>query len=667
MKLASSLLLLVAALLGTILWSLGDGESAPALSRATVSGGAAPEAPREAAALQDEARPQVERVQVQGGSLEGGEEDFGEGVVGFHLSGHVVDVFGDVVPGAHMEIQPSREEGSPEWTMREMVSRRRRAVTSADGSYAMTAIRPGSYDVRLMGREIKKGLRIDSDLEHDLSVETFLKLGGRVVRAVEEDVRLELFKGTLAPGGVDYDRAQCELSVAEDGKFLFVGLEPSHYRIRVIGDRHADQSFFFELFESQLDLKLELEKGLTVAGRVEAGFETAGGVWVCFWHPETKQGPSARPSNGEFRFEGLFPGVWNVSLDARALEAKRRTKRRLQFVLEDDVDDFFFRVADDLPARFRVRLPDGVGIAKGQFHASCGPIRSTTPVQFSWKDGEVLHERRKEDAYGGHWSGGELLEIDLGPGEWSVQLDVLGYATWRSTINSDSLAGAVQEIDLEPLAGRLVTTSHESPCYRVEARAMGESDWELLLWHDNRVDDTHTPTPGVARAFLSTGKYDLRIECIDRASQMRRSVSIEPSLKELVLDFELDDGLAILGTVESKTGGPWSGPLYLARLEAEGRWRALPTKQHLGKIVGSKQLERIVRRYGPSSGPFTTERLRELASHFEFTGLHPGTYRASLDPDFSAIVAEWTLVDRDLVDERVVAVPFAAGSGPSPR
>lgn len=514
------------------------------------------------------------------------------------------------------------------------MSRYRRAESSIDGSYEFSGVARGPYQVRFLDRVLVSHLDVDEDTRLNLQVDGFLELGGRVVRATGGDVQLELLRGYRRAREAGYfSLSPWQLELGATDEFSFGGLEPGEYRIRVRGDGCATQDFDFELRESRRDVELELQRGLTLTGGIEIAIDRSHGpVSVQLWHDEAGDGPAAF-SGGSFRYEGLLPGDWSVLIDSGGDGGERRIERTLRLVLEEDIDDFFYRLDEYVPARFQVRLPAGASATEGDLRATRGAARVTNRVRLAWKGGAVHHQRSVDGGYGQSWREDESLRLDLDSGEWTVELDLLGYEPWQRVFDPAELEpGQVHLVDLQPASGRVVTTDYDSRYFRIEARRKGAQDWQLILWRDSRVTSSHVAVPGVAQAFLSAGEYDVRIRCRDRAGETRRSLRIEPGPEVLALEFELDEGLAIQGTIESTIRTPWIGALYLNRLADTGNWEPIEPKEHLGDPQGK----------------------------FSFRGLHPGEYRASLDRQGETVVAEWHLSDRDVVEQRVIATPLTA-------
>ena len=89
---------------------------------------------------------------------------------------------------------------------------------------------------------------------------------------------------------------------------------------------------------------------------------------------------------------------------------------------------------------------------------------------------------------------------------------------------------------------------------------------------------THSPVPGVTRAFLTPGEYVFRLMTDEHLTERSAPRRVGPHHEELVLAFAPRPGLRLNGRVALPSGAGIGGALLHVRTWRDGAWLALPLK-----------------------------------------------------------------------------------------
>ena len=554
----------------------------------------------------------------------------------FEVRGRVLDASGEPVPSALVELKPVKapvakaDLSQIASRLRDLNRHRaerptRRQATDPTGSFHFRGVLSGTWSVALVGRwEGAVEFELSEDVVRDLVMRGDLRLAGEVIRLHEEPVVLRLLRGWRSLRFSDsYTTSVAEAELAPDqSRFSFRGLVPGAYRLVVSGARRGTARFEFDLGRSREDLQLRLPEPLTLAG----GFTVGEGIQLSnvtvhltdLTRSEYREASALGP--GRFRFEGLQPGPYELSL--AGWREKQRIDRDLQLDLTESVERLLVHLDRGVETAFEFAVPKGFPLTEGRLIGRQGDAHLEQRLRLSHVDGATRHEVYVHEMYWGGWS--EVDQVALLPqtGELLARLEVPGLEPWQGTFQVE--APSRQVVQLAALPGRQVRADYDRSHYEVEARPVGSDTWQRLAWKDERSLPTHTETPGDDAGWLPQGTYDLRVVSVDAVTRLLERVRIESSFEPLVIDAELQPGLAIRGTLTDRMGEPLAAVLYLDRWDGASWQRAL-------------------------------EKTHWWGADFAFQGLTPGRYRAALDPDSSAIAAYWDLTDRDLTNQRIVA------------
>ncbi len=451
------------------------------------------------------------------------------------------------------------------------------AYTDAAGEYAIRDLPPGKLWMTLLsemnfGPELEFETAFRTPVVHDFVVQGTLELSGRVVLAKPDAVEFWLdFREEMGGGGWGNVFEVRKVTLPPDGAFHLAGLRPGTYTLRAKSERHEWLERRLYVHRSVRDFRLVLAEGCVLEGKVAVPEPGRTDLWI---HPSGRESWTRRfecDQEGAFRIPNLKRGKYVIFLrhtigrsgNARSLE------REYAVEVKEAEQQLALEVTPDEKVFLKVRPAVAV-------------------LVFREGDKQVVLD-------GGRLHG-------LPQGTYRLRIEALGYHPEERTV---TVAGEARlEVDLRPRPGQRITAAIESEYWRVEARRDGVPDgWRLVLWRDGRIRISHTPTPGVGRAFLEPGHYVFRASSSRFVEAETGSVEIKESGPDVALQFGLERGATIHGRVLTATGvGVNDVLVHLFRGEKDGAFVSLPVK----------------------------EAVVEEEGRYRIAGLRPGRYRLAL-------------------------------------
>lgn len=375
---------------------------------------------------------------------------------------------------------------------------------------------------------------LDVDPEADpirLILEPTSRLGGR---AVDESgvpiagarVELDMVR-TL--GAASFGMPRSDAQTADDGSFLFEGLEPGRAGLTASAQGRRTvrkQGLVLGAGESQLDHELRLEPGATLTGTVrDAEGTPLEGVRVLI--PEGNTSPAMimmmrsgalTNADGRFRLEGAAVGRRLVEAHAPGFRAG---KLELELAAGDNVADFTLERGASIAGR--VLAPGGGPLNGASVRVVAGPGRPSFGLPSAQTDPQ-----------------GRFRIDGLEPGTISLIAEAEGFAATQSA--PIEVAGEVAGIDLVLERG---------------ARIVGELRG-LSLDQLGRVVVAATRTGGrlLGRADFE-GRYTIEgagpgrwsVVAMIEGRVARGEVDVPAGVDEVLLDLEMVEGATLVGRV----------------------------------------------------------------------------------------------------------------------
>ena len=504
----------------------------------------------------------------------------------------------------------------------------RQVRTDARGRYAIGELPPGQVWV---GLEEPVNLRepwalvteLSGDVQHDFTLAGELRLSGSVTAPQGGEVVLRLYRtGSGTPEGT--------VVLAGSGRFVFGGLLPGPYRLRVDGERHGSVEREVSILETTTGLTVDLAPAIRLSGRFEP--EYAYEAKLLRYELRCAQSGYSDASwfdvGERFEWTHLAPGSYELRvrhppreekrdrahlgayrIDVRASESDLRLPIAAGHVLALEPRADALRVSSE--GQVVLETPAGVELTRGSF----GQVAALA-------DGRARFREHLRDPYFGmQYLDVERIELKLVPdGRYRLRARFEGY---RDVDRDVTVDGDTQlDLALQAVPGRMVALESPEDYLRMDARPAGsDAEWITRLEWDARSKAAHTVALGSKQCFLESGTYDLRLVCARRVGVVMAAVSIEDSEQTLVLTPQFQPGLALRGELEDSLGRPLAVHVHLLRREGL-EWVHLP-----------EHSQRSARSAGAS---------------FEFQGLAPGAYRIALDREGRNALEDVRLEDRDL-------------------
>ncbi|MEN8151401.1 MAG: carboxypeptidase-like regulatory domain-containing protein, partial [Planctomycetota bacterium] len=242
---------------------------------------------------------------------------------GGFLTGTITGYEGGPLAGAEVRtmVQPPNASGNPwqwEWQLRQTAP----ALTDKEGRFRVEGLTPGPYIVRFEAPGHRVVTKLDVAVPEgadggplDVKLEKGLQITGVVVDAAGEPIPdVNLWTNVVATG-TGAARGQTSIRNATTdakGAFLLDQLEPGKYSLSVNADGFANRNLS-DVDAGTTDLRIVLEKGLSISGRVLLpDGSPAGNLWVSAQGGNGNSQNDRTGEDGTFTIENLPEGVYTV-------------------------------------------------------------------------------------------------------------------------------------------------------------------------------------------------------------------------------------------------------------------------------------------------------------------------------------------------------------------
>lgn len=398
---------------------------------------------------------------------------------GSEISGRVVGDDGRPVPSARVLLV----EGSRFWDLPS-------ATSAADGSFTIEGVADGTYRVKAEKEGYAGGEGEEVTVAGSVAgVEVKLATGGTIVGQLKGLDFTELSQVRILAARRGDGRTG---RVAPDGSYRIENVGSGEYQVMasVRGERQAQGTVTLEPGQTEARLDLDFAEGLVLTGRVTRNGEPAKGNIV------TLDGPSERfietDHEGRFRFDGLEPGRYELSVMSRKMESAY--KETLELARDEDVE---IRLATAALAGRVVDSSDRSPIAGATVTILAGDgsedVTFFTPESRTDSEGgfrlpDVPEGRWKVRAVLAGYGPGEVdVHVDASspPGELEIPLQATEGVTLEVVLASGRWPDQVRTAVIDP-AGRVVANSTypTSENGRLRVASVAPGSWDLLLEAD---------------------------------------------------------------------------------------------------------------------------------------------------------------------------------------
>lgn len=409
------------------------------------------------------------------------------------------------------------------------------------------------------------------------------------------DLRVEMGSGAWGARW-RFREAKCDPA----GRFRFTDLPVGHYDLHAVAPGREHGSTDRELSGDATDLLLTLRPAGDVTFQVvppQGWPKSVRSLWLDPASPTERM--LEKSEGGPFVARGVSAGdhlLWLRDTTIPDWEKGEsmavRTERRFQVHIGPETREVTLRFAPDEEVGLRVTIPEGVAGTGVEAAVVEGPGGAGSQIELHVEraaDGTVRTTRPPSP--GALWPpvrettrDGLPLVPGLPKGRSRVRVTAVGFETVERDL--DVVGPTTLEVTLTLAAGTVFTASVTSPpaYWRVEVRkAGGDGEWRTLLWQDARRVITHRSTPGVFRALLSPGTYDVRGISSDHvpASWGTLAVGERSETRAFPLIWSGPSGPSIVGHLRSAAGKPLPDPLLrVFRVPSPaGGLEAMPEKE----------------------------------------------------------------------------------------
>ncbi|MEM8962789.1 MAG: carboxypeptidase-like regulatory domain-containing protein [Acidobacteriota bacterium] len=416
------------------------------------------------------------------------------------------------------------------------------AITDDEGNYRLDGVEPGRrmlnvFAMRYLSSRHELEVQVDEDNVLDVELRRGFTLAGRVLEA--DGTPATGARVDLAPPG---DRHGTVERTDDDGRFRAVNLAAGAYQLRATG-ASGSQGDLPEPLRLEADLdgaEIVLED---VAARVlgvvrgVTGDDTSR-VFVYAIDEVSVQFLEGKVDyQGAFRFDGLAPGVWQITArhptsqatDVVTLELGPRDERRVELDL-------------DLPVE---------GALTGHVHRDGRPVARATVIA-SGIDVVARHHANSDldgrfEVLGVVPGVYEIRVVDDRGGVWHERLRLDGDEELDVGLEATRLTGTVRDVDGEPVVGAVVV--HEPVGGFVDHSTRSASD------DRGRYALRGVPT-GAATLRIEKKGYATHREEVDLSADDEVDIVLGPSTALRLRVARVDGGRvdAVHGTVLDSAG-----------------------------------------------------------------------------------------------------------------
>ncbi len=191
-----------------------------------------------------------------------------------------------------------------------------RAVPESDGSFLLTGLPEGNYELEVEGYLIDEGasadVSVDEDcLDHFVSVTAGGEIGGYV-----ESNGISLEDALISVRG-ENTGILATARADETGSYHIQGLPEDTYIVKARADGYVEEekpAFFLPKAEARYDVYFELDKGAEISGLVtDENGQPIENAYVLATNADGKTAGAMTDENGEYLITGLSPGACRIS------------------------------------------------------------------------------------------------------------------------------------------------------------------------------------------------------------------------------------------------------------------------------------------------------------------------------------------------------------------
>ncbi|MCI0650959.1 MAG: sigma-70 family RNA polymerase sigma factor [Planctomycetes bacterium] len=529
-------------------------------------------------------------------------------------------------------------------------SEEQRADSSQRGEFAIAGLAPGRYGLiaRGQGKRQKIVRKIDvrpgAEAPVDLTMLEGFSIEGTVVDPSGNPVsgaavRAEVGMIALAEGGLSFrmeapgmtvETGPIETESDGRGRFLLEGLAPGNHSVRA---EHAQwaRAYASEVAAGSRDVELRMAKGGSISGHVvgPAGESVAGAkVSASEWFGED-DADATTDSAGSFRIDHVAAGKSRLVVIAEGYPAKHVPGIEVQ----DGEETQGIRVTLEAGAVIAGKVVDAAGVAIAEAAVAIGSTsreffipthhaKTDEAGRFRISGVKAGTQLRGHARHPGYLTG-KIAEFTAEAGEQELPRIALGAGA--------SVAGRVLDEDGNPIAGAGVELSKQHSM----AGGVIKEAIELELFEGGepmlpgkRAVSAHDGTYRIAA--IDAGNYSLKARADGYAAFRGEPFQIQEDAAVEGRDVVLARGLAIHGTVVSRSGVPVAGAKVTATQGSPGfmhdHWLA-PGADPKGLIEEIE--DGALARFGGRPHTTTTD----ADGHFEIAGLESGQHSVTATAD----------------------------------